>query len=55
VKALITTVPFGKIDNKPLELLDAAGIEVNINPISRQLTALELADWTAINFSSRTV
>ncbi len=44
MKALITTVPFGKIDNKPLELLDAAGIEVNINPFSRKLTELELAD-----------
>jgi len=44
VKALITTVPFGKIDNEPLELLSAAGIEVNINPIGRKLTELELAD-----------
>ena len=44
MKALITTVPFGKIDNKPLELLGAAGIEVNINPIGRKLTELELAD-----------
>jgi len=44
VKALITTVPFGKIDTKPLELLNAAGIEVNINPIGRKLTELELAD-----------
>ena len=44
MKALITTVPFGKIDTKPLELLNAAGIEVNINPIGRKLTELELAD-----------
>ena len=44
MKALITTVPFGKVDTKPLELLNAAGIEVNINPIGRKLTELELAD-----------
>jgi len=43
-RALITTIPFGKVNRKPLDLLDEAGIEYIINPIGRRLRPEELAD-----------
>ncbi|WP_162183000.1 NAD(P)-dependent oxidoreductase [Neosynechococcus sphagnicola] len=43
-RVLITTVPFGEIDPKPLQLLEAAGIDYVINPIGRKLRETELAD-----------
>ena len=44
-KALITTVPFGAIDPKPLKLLQAhEGMEVLVNPIGRRLTSPELTE-----------
>tara|TARA_B100001123_G_C15341298_1_gene1035042 strand:- start:3866 stop:4852 length:987 start_codon:yes stop_codon:yes gene_type:complete len=41
-RALITTVPFGKVDPVSLQTLDEAGIEYVINPIGRRLTEEEL-------------
>ncbi len=44
-KVLITTVPFGKIDSKPLDMLrQAEGVETIINPIGRRLTSPELTE-----------
>ena len=43
-RVLITTVPFGEVDRRPLVLLEAAGIDYVINPIGRRLRAEELAD-----------
>lgn len=43
-RVLITTVPFGAIDRKPLDLLEAEGIEYVINPLNRKLKEAELAD-----------
>lgn len=44
-KVLVTTVPFGEIDRKPLDLLDATpGVETLINPIGRRLKPPELTE-----------
>lgn len=43
-RTLITTVPFGEADRKPLDLLEAAGIDYVINPIGRRLRVEELAE-----------
>ncbi|NJL53847.1 hypothetical protein HC928_00980 [bacterium] len=43
-RVLITTVPFGEIDRKPLDLLEAEGIEYVINPLGRKLKEPELAE-----------
>jgi D-3-phosphoglycerate dehydrogenase / 2-oxoglutarate reductase len=43
-KVLITTVPFGEKDRRPLDYLDANDIDYIINPIGRKLTEDELAD-----------
>jgi len=37
-KVLITTVPFGKQNRAPLNLLENAGIEYLINPLDKKLT-----------------
>jgi D-3-phosphoglycerate dehydrogenase len=42
-KVLITTVPFGDKDRKPLDLLESNGISYVINPVGRKLTEDELA------------
>ena len=42
-RVLITTVPFG-VERRPLELLEADGIEHVINPIGRRLREDELAE-----------
>ena len=44
MKVLITTVPFGTQDRKPLDNLEAAGIEYLINPLGRKLKEEELAE-----------
>jgi D-3-phosphoglycerate dehydrogenase / 2-oxoglutarate reductase len=44
LRAIVSTVPFAAIDPAPLRILDAAGIEVVINPIGRRLKADEVAD-----------
>lgn len=44
MKILITTVPFGEIDNYPLQLLDSNGIEYLINPFNKKLSEDELVD-----------
>jgi len=43
MKALITTIPFGKNSSKPLDVLTRAGIEYTINPLNKKLTEEELA------------
>ena len=43
-RVLITTVPFGELDRRPLELLRAAGIAYDINPAGRRLREDELAE-----------
>jgi D-3-phosphoglycerate dehydrogenase len=42
-RVLITTVPFGQADRRPLDLLEADHIEYVINPIGRRLKEEELA------------
>jgi D-3-phosphoglycerate dehydrogenase / 2-oxoglutarate reductase len=44
MKALITTVPFGSINQLPLELLNASGIDYLINPLNKKLTEEELIE-----------
>ena len=44
MKALITTVPFGKKNPLPLELLKESDIEYLINPLNRKLTEDELCE-----------
>jgi len=43
-KVLITTVPFGKEDRYPLDILESSGVEYTINPLNRKLTEEELVD-----------
>ena len=43
-RVLITTVPFGEKDRKPILLMENAGIEYLINPYNRKLTEDQLAD-----------
>lgn len=43
-RVLITTIPFGEVNRKPLHLLEQSGIEYVINPIGRRLRPEELAD-----------
>lgn len=43
-KALITTVPFGDKNRLPLELLENAGIEYQLNPYNKKLTENQLAE-----------
>ena len=40
---IITTVPFGAVDPKPLQLLEAAGLACTINPLGRKLRPEEVA------------
>jgi len=42
-RVLVTTVPFGEVDRRPLEILESAGLEVILNPLNRKLTAADLA------------
>jgi len=42
MKVLITTVPFGDKNSKPLDLLKKAGAEYIINPLEKKLTESEL-------------
>lgn len=41
---LVTTVPFGEADRAPLDMLDACGVELRINPLGRRLREGELAE-----------
>ena len=43
-KVLITTVPFGDKSSLPLEMLEKAGIEYQINPLKKKLTENQLAE-----------
>jgi len=44
LKVLITSVPFGEIDNLPIEILKSAGADFTINPLNKKLTEDELMD-----------
>ena len=44
MKVLITTVPFGQVENKPLKDLKSNNIEYVINPLNRKLQPGELAE-----------
>ena len=41
---LITTIPFGDKDRLPLDLLESAGIEYQINPFNKKLTEDQLSE-----------
>lgn len=43
-RVLVTTVPFGTIDDTPLRLLAEAGVELVINPLGRKLKETEVAE-----------
>jgi D-3-phosphoglycerate dehydrogenase / 2-oxoglutarate reductase len=43
LKVLITTVPFGDKDRRPMDMLEAVGAEIHVNPTGRKLTELDLA------------
>jgi len=43
-KALISTVPFGEKDRKPLMLLKNAGIDYLVNPFNKKITENQLAE-----------
>ncbi len=43
-RVLVTTVPFGKVDRRPLDLMEHNGIDYVINPINRKLKEDELAE-----------
>jgi D-3-phosphoglycerate dehydrogenase / 2-oxoglutarate reductase len=43
VRAIITTLPFGEIDPKPIAILREAGIEFAFNPLGRRLKPEEVA------------
>ena len=43
-RVLITTIPFGEVNRRPLELLEQAGVDYAINPIGRKLREEELAE-----------
>lgn len=47
MKVLITTVPFGEKDRRPIDLLESAGIEYLINPLGRKLAEGDLIDLIA--------
>lgn len=44
VKGLITTVPFGSVDRRPLDLLREAGVGYLINPLGRRPTEAEMCE-----------
>jgi D-3-phosphoglycerate dehydrogenase / 2-oxoglutarate reductase len=44
LKVLITTIPFGVKDQKPLNLLKEVGVEYLINPLNKKLNEDELVD-----------
>ena len=46
-RVFVSTVPFGAVDPKPLELLKTAGHELVINPLGRKLTSDDLAAMIA--------
>ena len=46
-KILITTVPFGDKNRLPIDLIEAAGFEYEINPLGRKLRAEELVEMAS--------
>jgi D-3-phosphoglycerate dehydrogenase len=44
LRVLISTVPFGEPDSRPLELLAEAGLEAVVNPLGRKLQPGEIDD-----------
>lgn len=46
-KIFVSTVPFGEIDSRPLEVLQATGWEFVINPLGRKLTPQEVGEMAS--------
>jgi len=43
-RVLITTIPFGEVDRRPLDLLEEAGLDYVVNPVGRRLNEKELTE-----------
>ena len=50
-KIFISTVPFGQVDPKPLDLLKQTGWNFEVNPLGRRLTPMEVAQL-ALDFDA---
>ncbi|MEE9276163.1 MAG: NAD(P)-dependent oxidoreductase, partial [bacterium] len=44
-RAFISTAPFGEVDRRPLDLLDASGMAYSINPRNHRLRGKELIEF----------
>jgi len=44
LRAIVTTVPFGEADPKPIQLMKAVNLDFVINPLARKLRPEEVAD-----------
>ena len=47
MKVFISTVPFAAENKKPLEILEAAGVEYLINPTGRKLKESEIPAYVS--------
>jgi len=43
-RVLVTTVPFGELDEQPIRILREVGLEVVLNPLGKKLRSTELAE-----------
>lgn len=43
-RVLVTTIPFGEVNRRSIEILDENGVDYTINPIGRKLKDSEVAD-----------
>ena len=43
-KVLVSTVPFGEVGRRPIEMLEEAGLDWEMNPLGRRPTEAELAE-----------
>ncbi len=46
-RALVSAVPFGGVERRPIETLEEAGVDCALNPLGRRPTEAELADLVA--------
>ena len=51
-RVLVTTVPFGEFDDKPLRILEEAGVETVVNPTGRKLTSEQAAEMIESGFDA---
>lgn len=47
LQVIVTTIPFGEFDRTPIDLLEAAGIELVVNPLERKLKPGEVREVIA--------